>query len=367
MADDQCSEGGQRVEAVHVDRRRLRQALLDSLPGEAPGRLAAIDAAIESSVLPAQEGESRRITLLLADLRGFTSISDRYPAMRIVQMLNRYFERMTRIILDHGGTIDKFMGDAIMVLFGVPVAREDDTAAALACAIAMQRAMDEVNRENEAEGMEYLYMGIGINTGEVIAGHLGSILHREYTVIGDEVNLAARIEAHSLRGQILISENTWRIARDYIETGDINEVRVKGKKQVVRMFELLGTRLPVECRTPVREVRRSQRVEVDLDVKFQLLQGKIVLPEEYTGKVVDLGYGGLRFTCPFEIEPFTDVRILMLLSVLASEPSELHGKIRRVTPYDGGYACQLEFTAVDGSAQQAIKDLVDQAVTLRRY
>jgi adenylate cyclase len=367
MAEEQRPEIPERAETVQVDRQRLRRLLMDSLANGPTDPRLAIDAAIEAAILPAQEGETRRITLLLADLRGFTSISDRYPALRIVQMLNRYFERMTRIILDHGGTIDKFMGDAIMVLFGVPVAHEDDTAAALACAIAMQQAMDDVNRENEAEGMEYLYMGIGINTGEVIAGHLGSILHREYTVIGDEVNLAARIEAHSLRGQILISENTWRIAHDYIETGDINEVRVKGKRQVVRMFELLAIRHPTLARTPLREVRRSQRVDVEMEIKFQVLQGKIVLPEEYHGRVVDLGYGGLRFECAVELEPFTDVRIVLVLSVLASGPSEVYGKIRRVSPLGKGYVCQLEFTAVDGAAQQAIKDVVDQAVASRRY
>jgi class 3 adenylate cyclase len=144
-------------------------------------------------------------------------------------MLNRYFGRMSAIIFANGGSIDKFMGDAIMVLFGAPIAHAEDVQHAVTCAVQMQIAMDEVNREHREQGLPELFMGIGINTGTVMAGLLGSEAYSEYTVIGDEVNLASRIEAFSLRGQVLISENTYRALQRLRRVGGAAERARQGQ------------------------------------------------------------------------------------------------------------------------------------------
>src|SRR5262245_34199836 len=151
---------------------------------------------------------AREVSVLLTDLRGFTAISEAHTATVLLEILNRYLVRMSEIAVAHGGTIDKFMGDAIMVLFGAPFEHDDDVKRAVTCAVDMQIELYEINKRLRAEGLPELNMGIGINTGGVMAGLLGSDLYAEYTVIGDEVNLASRIEAYSLRGQILISEAT---------------------------------------------------------------------------------------------------------------------------------------------------------------
>jgi len=228
-----------------VDETLLTQALLQLLAERETSATmnpqevrAKVRAAITQSAPGGGMRESRRVTILLSDLRGFTATAERFSALAMVEALNRYLEKMSEIILRHGGVIDKFMGDSIMALFGAPEVMANDTEAALRCAIDMQTAMGEVNRVNEALGMAPLFMGIGINTGEVIVGPLGSHFHSEYTVIGDEVNLTSRVEAHSLRGQILLSEKAYELTRDAIEIGQINEVHVKGKKNLVRMFEL---------------------------------------------------------------------------------------------------------------------------------
>ena len=207
-----------------IDKEKLVRQLLALFLERQPGSVSRADHAglrkriaqtVESALPSFDEVDSRRVTILLSDLRGFTAVAERYTALEMVEALNRYFERMSEIIIRHGGTIDKFMGDSIMALFGAPTLREDDLEAALACAVEMQIAMNDINEQNKSHGMAPLFMGIGINTGVVVAANLGSSLHSEYTVIGDHVNLASRVEAHSLRGQILLSENTYLAARDF--------------------------------------------------------------------------------------------------------------------------------------------------------
>ena len=147
-----------------------------------------------------EEFQSRDVTILLADLRGFTAIAADRSAGEVLQMLNPVLIKMSEIIFKHGGTIDKFMADSIMALFGVPSSRSDDVARALSCAVEMQVWMCDHSAEQRRKGMLELFMGVGINTGTVLAGTLGSDVYSEYTLNGDEVNLTSRIEAFSLRG-----------------------------------------------------------------------------------------------------------------------------------------------------------------------
>jgi len=174
--------------------------------------------------------KEKDVTILLSDLRGFTSMSENYNPLEIISFLNRYFSAMSEIIQQYDGTIDKFMGDSIMVVFGTPESRTDDIERSLACAIEMQIRLTSINEENKELGYPPLYMGIGINTGRVVAGKLGSDLYSQYTVIGDHVNLASRIESYSLRGQVLISEHTYDLAKDFIKTGQENTLHLKAKK-----------------------------------------------------------------------------------------------------------------------------------------
>ena len=313
-----------------------------------------------------EAADSRRVTILLSDLRGFTAVAEKYTALEMVEALNRYFERMSEIIIRYGGAIDKFMGDSIMALFGAPILREDDIEAALACAIEMQLAMSDINEQNRILGMAPLYMGIGINTGVVVAAHLGSVLHSEYTVIGDHVNLASRVEAHSLRGQILLSENTYLLARDFIEVGDVNEVRVKGKREVVRLYELLRTTRPLALEAPAREVRNSPRVHVDMPVSFYRLQGKTVLPQAHVGRAVDLSYGGMYLLSPVPVEAFDDIMITLSLSFMGTDLTGIYAKVLRVAQVGDQLECRIEFTSIDPRPARAIKEFVDGIVEMNR-
>ncbi len=151
-------------------------------------------------------GERRPITVLFSDIRGFTAMAESMGPDAIAQLLSEYFSEMVEVIFEHGGTLDKFIGDAIMALWGAPIAHTDDPDRALEAAIAMQRAIAELNARWVAAGRPEIGVGIGINHGEVFAGNIGSHRRLEYTVIGDAVNVAARLCAEAGPGEILVSE-----------------------------------------------------------------------------------------------------------------------------------------------------------------
>jgi adenylate cyclase len=355
-----------------IDKLKLTQSLLDLIEAqrsapdtdrEALTRL--IKTIVEQAAPSNRHIESRRVTILLSDLRGFTAVAERHSAMAMVEALNRYLEKMSEIILRHGGTIDKFMGDAIMALFGAPAELENDVQAALCCAIEMQAAMEDINAVNQTMGMAPLHMGIGINTGEVIAGHLGSHFHSEYTVIGDEVNLTSRVEAHSLRGQILLSEHTYQQAKDFIEVGDINDVFVKGKKSVVRMYELAAISRPYPRRVPRSEIRKSPRVEIDMPLVFHAIDGKTVLPEKIVGRIVDISYGGMYISSTTSLPIFSDIKMMLAVSLLMQEQAEVYAKVLRVSEVGDRFEYRIEFTSIDSQAQHALKAFIDQLVEIK--
>lgn len=197
-------------------------------------------------------GERRRVTILMADLRGFTPMSEILAPELVVDALNSYLGGMTNVIMSYGGSIDNFIGDAIMAVFGVPVAKDDDAARAVACAIEMQNAMRDVNHLNVERGLPELAMGIGINTGEVIAGNIGSEQRMKYSVIGSPVNLAARIESFASGGQVLASDATHGEVADAVQTDGRLNVQLKGIEGTVPIHEIVG----------IGDVRKSTSTEM---------------------------------------------------------------------------------------------------------
>jgi adenylate cyclase len=180
------------------------------------------------------------VTLLMSDLRGFTALAERLDPERVLRLLNHYLAAMTEVITRHQGTIDEFMGDGILALFGAPVARDDDAARGCACAVAMQGAMEEVNARNRAAGLPAVEMGVAVNTGEVVVGNIGSDTRAKYGVVGTHVNLTARLQSITLGGQVLISESTRARAGSGLRTAQTQTVHPRGFQGPVVVHELVG-------------------------------------------------------------------------------------------------------------------------------
>ena len=185
-------------------------------------------------------GERREITILMADIRGFTNLSSHLEPEKVVTLVNNFLSEMTGVIISHGGTIDEFIGDAILALFGAPRAMEDHAEKAVACALKMQTAMQAVNELNRQSGLPELATGIGINTGEVIVGNIGSEQRAKYGVVGHNVNFVSRIESYTAGGQILVSDRTLEACMGLLETRGEMSVRPKGFDNDVQIHDICG-------------------------------------------------------------------------------------------------------------------------------
>ncbi|HVE86042.1 MAG TPA: adenylate/guanylate cyclase domain-containing protein, partial [Myxococcales bacterium] len=188
------------------------------------------------------QGELVEVTVLFLDVRQFSHLADLYPPAQVVALLNAYFERVVRVITEHEGVINKFIGDAIMTVFGVPKEIPDPEGRAVSAALDIQALVRELNADRRKNGLEVLEFGIGVNTGQAIAGNIGSRERLEYTVIGDAVNIAQRLQALSGSGEVHISTTTYARLRGRFEVEHRGEVKVKGKERPVEVYKVVGRR-----------------------------------------------------------------------------------------------------------------------------
>jgi adenylate cyclase len=185
-------------------------------------------------------GERRQVTVLFCDVRGFTPMSERMSPEDVVLLLNDFYNLMIETTFKHDGTLDKFLGDAVMAVFGAPIAHPDHSARAIRTALAMQEGIAGLNERRAQQGKEPIAVGIGVSAGEAVAGTVGTEDRMEYTVIGDSVNLAARLESNAKPHQILISHRTYERVRDLVDARPLGRIRVKGKEEEVEVYEVLG-------------------------------------------------------------------------------------------------------------------------------
>lgn len=203
-------------------------------------------------------GVQRKVSVLMADIRGFTTIAEQLPAQRVVRLLNNYLGTMSDIIMKYNGTVDEFIGDAILAIFGAPITRIDDTKRAVCCALEMQAAMDEINQRNREQDLPEISIGISINTGLVVAGNIGSEKRTKYGVVGHTVNQTARIEEHCKPGRILISEATLRDCNSILSIGEYKTIKAKGILKSIKIYEL-SAMAPISVKKIQYDLKAAQR------------------------------------------------------------------------------------------------------------
>ena len=256
-------------------------------------------------------GELRDLTMLVSDLRGFSSMAARLDPQTVVQITNRYLERMIDVITRYRGTVDEFQGDGILAFFGAPLAAGDDPERAVACAIAMQNAMAEVNAEQRRLGLPELAMGIGLNMGAVIVGNIGSEQRTKYGAMGSAINTAYRIESYTVSGQILISPDLYERVHDLVGVQGTIEVQFKGVEQPLTLYDIRGMAGPyqVALRDTPQEVLTP--LSAPLTLTCYPMHGKAVSAVGIAGQMMVVGLASATVVLDGEVAVHDNLKVLL--------------------------------------------------------
>jgi len=278
-----------------------------------------VDTLLESDEGLSLGGERREITMLTSDIRGFTAQSNTLPPEQVIKIINFYLSAMTEIITKYQGVINEIMGDGILVFFGAPILRDNDPERALACAIEMQLMMDKINKQITDWGFSPLEMGIGINTGDVVVGNIGSEKRTKYSALGNEVNLTYRIESYSIGGQIFVSKSTLDKIGDIVQIRSEMQVKPKGIKQVIAIYEVEGIGGKYNLYLP-REKEFFVPLIKEVPLQYTILEGKHVDNRRFGGKLLQLSMNGAVIHCEVDKHLLPSVMKNIKINFFTSQP-----------------------------------------------
>ena len=291
-------------------------------------------------------GEIREVTFLVSDLRGFTALSMKLSPQEVINILNRYLRRMVEIIRRYGGNLNEIEGDGLLTFFGAPLVSRDDHERAVACAIEMQNVMAEINAEQKRLNLPELSMGIGINTGEVVVGNIGSEERAKYSAIGSPINTAYRLESYTVGGQILISPSTYEKVQALVQVRGTMEVQFKGIDHPVTLYDVHGMGGEYEVSLAEEEARPFIRLETPIPIACLPLEGKTVSETTISGYLTHFGESGADVSVEQQLVVRSNLKILFP-SEVASGLSEVYAKVMSVElsePESSQFKARLEFT-----------------------
>ena len=274
-------------------------------------------------------GEKRVVTVMLADIRGFTAISENYDAGTITNMINHFLGVMTEIIFEYKGAVIEFLGDAVLAVFGAPVKTEFPEMDAVAAAINMQNAMKEVNQFNRTMGYPRIEMGIGLHKGEVFIGNIGSERMMRYNIIGGTVNMCSRIEGCSIGGQILASEDLVKDIKNQLEIANATEIIAKGISTKIQVYDICGIGGDYNCKLNKRSDEEfiSLRKEVEVSI-FVIKNGETDL-KPYPAIITAMSgkCASVQLKTDERIDLYTDVEIIVTNKVDAERVKNNFAKV----------------------------------------
>ncbi|MBD2137819.1 adenylate/guanylate cyclase domain-containing protein [Anabaena sp. FACHB-1237] len=326
--------------------------------------------AVVSNILENPEGlklggERKEITIFTSDLRGFTATSERLQPEEVVKILNFYLENMADVITKYQGTIDEFMGDGILVLFGAPTTREDDAVRAVACGIEMQMAMVKVNAQMKEWGLLPLEMGIGINTGAVVVGNIGSEKRTKYGIVGSQVNLTYRIESYTIGGQIFISESTFKQVESIVKINSERQVTPKGVKEPITIYEVGG--LAGEYNLFLsQEEEELYTLPEPIAFQYASLDGKDISNKAHKASVIKLSLHEAEVIIdnyPEQSPPpgLTNLKINLLATTQPGENEDIYAKVLEKKSDSGKF--YIYFTLKPPAVTSKFNTLIELAKT----
>jgi adenylate cyclase len=291
-------------------------------------------------------GQRKTVTILISDIRGFTSLSETMDPEKMVRFLNRYLEQMSKIILEYDGIIDEIQGDSILAVFGVPEKHETDPFRAVACAVAMQNALDVLNDTFIREGYPFLEMGIGLNTGSVVVGNIGSEVRMKYAVVGLTVNTAARIETNTVGGQVMIGESTYSLVKETVTCYPPQAFMMKGIKKPVVAYAVKRIGSPYNLELKSQE-RREAGVQINLPFRCWKVEHKKIGNSAVSGEAILLGENLITASIDQSFDLMTDIKLAFDFCVEAHCFEDIYAKVLSVEEKDGTPIHQLQITSID--------------------
>lgn len=290
-------------------------------------------------------GESREISMIMSDLRGFTAMTSTMTPEQVITFLNRYLAKMVDILIEFRGTIDEIIGDGILAFFGAPEPLDDHPARAVACAIKMQLAMNEINELNESDGLPHLEMGVAVNTGNVVVGNIGSEKRSKYGAVGSQVNFTGRMESFTVGGQILVSKATYDRLTASLVVSRILKVEMKGVPGLVELYEVRGIKGSYNLLLPDRDTERVDLRE-GITVQIDTLDQKSVSSVEATGKITSVSSTSAVLIVQHQIRQWDDLRLRLIRDVHQKIKCDIYAKAIEVTKIDQGYRVVVRFTSL---------------------
>lgn len=297
----------------------------------------------------------------MADLRGFTSLSENRDPEEMVQLLNRFLEKMSIIIHKYDGIIDEIIGDAILAIFGAPESHGDDPERAVACALEMQNTLIPLNNEIVASGYPPLEMGVGINTGTVIVGNIGSELRMKYGIVGAAVNTAARIESNSIGGQVLVGQSTFDHVRRYVKANPAQNIMMKGLKKPLVFYSVFAieSKYDVLLEYPVEE-----KMVLPIRLPFQcwkIIDKKIDLIP-LTGETISMDDNKIDAHIHSGLDVFTDIRLKFDFCIDAHCFEDIYAKSIPLEKKGEKSLNRLRITAMDPKDRAILKKWMSQGL-----
>ncbi|MFP3869131.1 MAG: adenylate/guanylate cyclase domain-containing protein [Desulfobacteraceae bacterium] len=340
------------IQTLHEAVKRMQASLL-SFTRFAPQQL------VQEIVVQGKEamlgGERRTVTMLFADLRNFTRFSDATAPEGVVHLLTHHFDAMVNIIAEHGGYVVDFLGDNLFAVFGAPDIDPDHAAQAVKCAVHMQLTRQQLNVAQIQQGLPALEMGIGINSGSCVVGNMGSQARIKYGVVGQAVNMAARIETFTVGGQVLISDMTYRLGQEKITALGPLEVSGKGLRTPLRLWEVRGLKgVPNAQLAPT--VPELTRLLKPLPIHLRFLRGKQIEAEVHAAQLVSLSTVGAEIITDRKLEVFSSLQMQLPGSVAQNE--FLDGKVVGLGEMENAYV--VRFSGLDESMSSNITRFIKE-------
>ncbi|RJR24132.1 MAG: HAMP domain-containing protein [Desulfobacteraceae bacterium] len=303
-------------------------------------------------------GETREVSILMSDLRGFTALTADMKPEEVVTFLNRYLGKMIEVLTDHHAIIDEIIGDGILAFFGAPEPMEDHPVHAVACALAMQAAMEDINALNAEDSLPHLEMGIAVNTGSVVVGNIGSEQRTKYSLVGAQVNFTGRMESFTVGGQVLISSSSYSRVKDLVEVHKSLEVKMKGIPGISTLYEVRGIRGEYDIHLKER-LENLSPVKEKINVHLHRIKEKILFGKIETAFITHLSETTARVMFEGELGEWEDVHMKLFEGNGQEIAGKIYGKVTSIKPAsDNLREAQIRFTSVSPEIYRMIREVV---------